>query len=194
MNNKFLNYLLLGIIGASAYLLLTKSGRVLLDDLSTSTGGIVEKLSASFKALIARLEGYRSEVYLDQVGKPTIGYGHLIKPGEPWQPYGTRTDITLDEANALLEADTAIARSAVDRFVTVPLTQGQKDALISFVFNVGEGAFSTSTLLKLLNAGNYDAAANEFGRWNMGTLPNGEKVVIAGLVNRRAHEKDLFLT
>ncbi|MDU6101543.1 MAG: lysozyme, partial [Acinetobacter sp.] len=77
----------------------------------------------------------------------------------------------------------------LDKYVKVKVTQNQFDALASFVYNVGETAFVKSTMLAVLNQGNYIAAANQFDRW---IFDNGKR--INGLVNRRAAEKKLFLS
>ncbi|WP_186115432.1 lysozyme [Burkholderia gladioli] len=113
----------------------------------------------------------------------TIGYGATgagIAKGVTW---------TQAQADARLDADLARFAAAVDRHVTAPLTPAQKAALVDFVFNVGEGNFTSSTLLRKLNAGDYDGAADELPRWN---LAAGK--VMPGLVVRRARERDLFLT
>lgn len=127
-------------------------------------------------------EGLRLTVYKDSAGLDTIGYGHLVKPGESF------TTITEAEAEQLLKADISYAEDAVNRLVKVDLDQNQYDALVSFVYNVGAGAFADSTLLKRLNYGDYQGAANELDRWNKA----GGRV-IDGLVSRRYHEKRLFL-
>lgn len=135
---------------------------------------------------LKRIEGWSSVVYKDQAGLPTIGYGHLLKPGEHF------TEITRQMGEALLRQDVYFAVNAVNNMVKVDLTQGQFDALVSFVYNVGVGAFESSTLLRKLNAGDYDGAFVEFERWNKVTV-NGEKIVSSGLVNRRRSEQELFL-
>ncbi|MDH5654208.1 MAG: lysozyme [Gammaproteobacteria bacterium] len=125
--------------------------------------------------------------YKDVSGAWHIGYGHKLKPGEDYlrAPAG----ITRDQAEALLRADLADAEKAVNELVKVKLTANQYDALVSFVYNIGSGAFSTSTMLKLLNQGKYDKAAAEFPRWvNVG------RKQVAALVARRAQEQSLFLT
>lgn len=132
--------------------------------------------------LIKRLEGFSATVYKDVGGKLTIGYGHLVKAGES---FGV---ISIDEAEKLLDNDMKIAQKAVDAYVRVPLTENQKAALVSFVYNVGVGAFASSTLLSNLNDENYIGAANQFDRW-----VNAGGIKSAGLVNRRAAEKELFL-
>ena len=79
----------------------------------------------------------------------------------------------------------------MDKLVNVDLHQNQFDALVSFAYNVGIGAFKESTLLRLLNQPNYNEAANQFKEWNKATV-NGQRVVLEGLVNRRKDEEELF--
>ncbi len=134
------------------------------------------------KALVRRFEGLSLTRYVDESGKPHIGYGHLIKPDEQYQ------SITTGQAEWLLDQDLRWAIDCVSKAVTVPLTENQRAALISFVYNVGCAAFKGSTLLRLLNAGNASGAANEFLRWN-----KAGGVVSQGLVDRRFIERDVFL-
>ena len=112
----------------------------------------------------------------------TIGVGHTndVQQGDACTP---------SESDAFLRADLVDAEDAVNRAVIVSLTQGQFDALVSFTFNLGEGALHGSTLLRKLNAGQYDAAADQFLFW---THAAGR--VLPGLVKRRASERMLFLT
>jgi len=140
-------------------------------------------MNISFAGLahIKGWEGFKPSVYLDSAGKPTIGFGHLIKP------YESFTTITEAEAARLLAKDVATAENAVNAAVKVPLTQNEFDALVSFVYNVGAGAFSRSTMLKELNKGNKLAAQQQFTRW----VYAGGKV-ITGLANRRLAEARLF--
>ena len=94
---------------------------------------------------------------------------------------------TQEQAEQWLQEDVQIAVDAVNRLVTVELTQNQFDALVDFTFNLGTGSLQNSTLLRLLNASNYTGAANEFERWDKAggqTLP--------GLLKRRQAERDLF--
>jgi GH24 family phage-related lysozyme (muramidase) len=126
-------------------------------------------------------EGCVLHVYRDPAGYPTIGVGHLIKPGEEFD------QITEEEAMKLLARDLAVAENAVNRMVRVPLTQNQFDTLVSFVFNVGSGNFEKSTLLKLLNQGRYDAVPGELAKWRKA----GGKV-LPGLVERRRREGELW--
>lgn len=126
-------------------------------------------------------EGLRLNAYLDTGGVPTIGYGHTR---------GVTLGMTCTEAQAdkWLVEDVVSAENDVKRLVKVDLVQGQFDALVSFVFNLGGPQFAGSTLLRLLNAGDYIGAAGEFGRW---IYDNGKK--LNGLVIRRERERQLFL-
>lgn len=148
----------------------------------------VSNFADTLRNLIAGSEGLRLEAYQDVAGKWTIGYGHLIQPGEQYHPYGPVREITQSEADTLLARDTGIAQACVNESVTVPLTDNQAAALVSFVFNVGCSAFRSSTLLRKLNAGDYEGAADELTRW-----VNAGGMRVAGLVNRRNLEREVFL-
>lgn len=125
-------------------------------------------------------------LYKDPAGLATIGFGHKLKAGEKFASSLSRAD-----AQALLRADIAIAEESIHRHVQVALTQTQYDALVSFVFNVGGGAFASSTLLKQLNAGNYAKAADELLRWNKIRVKS-KLIKSPGLAARRAAERYLF--
>lgn len=133
-------------------------------------------------ALIKRFEGVRYEAYLDSVNVPTIGVGHTrgVVMGDK---------IGDQQVDEFLRQDLESAEYAVNSLVKVALTQNQYDALVSFTFNLGSGALAGSTLLKMLNKGNYQAAADQFPKW---TMAGGK--VLRGLVARRAAERALFLT
>ena len=133
--------------------------------------------------LIKQFEGTVLKVYKDAVGKDTIGIGHLIKSGESY------TTITQQQAEDLLAKDLVQFEVGVTKAVKVTLNQNQFDALVSFSFNLGLGNLNSSTLLKKLNAGDYQGASLEFERWNKA----GGKV-LAGLTRRRLAEKELFLS
>ena len=142
------------------------------------------KISDAGITLITHYEGVRLTAYPDPAtgGVPwTIGIGSTrnVHPGMV---------ITLDEAKQRLREDLEDAEKAVTRLVTSPLDQSQFDALVSLVFNIGEGNFSRSTLLKKLNAHDYLGASGEFMKW---TKANGK--VMLGLTRRRAAERDHFL-
>lgn len=130
---------------------------------------------------IKRHEALRLEPYKDAADKWTIGYGHLLLPGEWWNK------ITEPQAEDLLRKDLAIAESNINTVVKVPLNKNQYDALVSFVFNIGINAFTKSTLLRKLNAGDYVGATNEFKRWKYA----GGKIN-TGLITRRQREETLF--
>lgn len=139
-----------------------------------------QSLSDAGFAQLEQFEGFSATPYPDHKGQ-SIGYGHLIKPGEGL------TYVTQDQAVELLAQDVADAERTVRNAVTVPLTQNQFDALVSFTYNVGSGAFRGSTLLRLLNAGDYQGAAAQFPRW-----VNASGQVNASLVQRRQIEQQLF--
>lgn len=143
-----------------------------------------KKTGAQGIALVKEFEGLKLKSYKDVVGKWTIGYGHLILPGEVFT-----TPITEKQAEDILRKDLKVAEDAVNKLVKVPLTQNQFDALVSFTFNLGAGNLQSSTLLKMLNASNYAGAAQQFLRWNKA---GGKEV--AGLTRRRQAESKLFLS
>ncbi len=134
--------------------------------------------------LVKHFEGLYLNAYLCPAGVPTIGYGHTagVKMGQT---------ITAADADAFLQADLTAAAAQVDKLVKVALNPQQRGALASFVFNLGAGSLQSSTLLVLLNKGDYAGAAGQFGRWVYATV-NGVKTQLPGLVKRRAAEADLF--
>jgi lysozyme len=146
------------------------------------------RLSRRGVALIADFEGFVGHGYNDAAGHCTIGYGHLLHRGPCSRAERART-ISRRAGRVLLDRDADRFERAVDRLVRVPIGQGRFDALVSFTFNVGEGAFASSTLLRRLNRGDYDGAAAEFDRW---TRAGGR--VLPGLVRRRNAEQALFRT
>src|SRR5450830_1421524 len=111
----------------------------------------------------------------------TIGWGHTgpeVVPGLVW---------TQDQAAGQLVSDLTSRELTVTRAVTTQLTQGQFDALVDFVYNLGAGNFLSSTLLRLVNAGDMEGAAAQFARWN-----KAAGVPMRGLTRRRAAEAALF--
>lgn len=141
------------------------------------------------QALIRKFEGLRHELYLCPAGVWTIGYGHAVSRNEPAARVLFPSPIGTGVAEGLLWRDVSAVASAIDRMVTVRLTNNQFCALISFVFNVGIGAFKRSTLLRKLNAGDYAAVPKELMRWTRG----GGKV-LPGLQRRREAEAKLWMT
>ena len=140
------------------------------------------QLSAEGLELIKRFEGFRGHQYTDVAGFPTIGYGHRVVPPESF-PGG----VSEPQAATLLAGDVSAAERAIGRLVKVALTQGQFDALVDFCFNLGAGRLASSTLLRALNAGRYDAAAEQLLLWD---LAGGE--VNLGLKARREAELRLW--
>lgn len=145
------------------------------------------KISDDGMALIKRFEGLRLQAYQDSVGVWTIGYGWT----RPIAGRKVGAGMTIDAATAerLLVRGVAQFEQGVERRVAVTITQGQFDALVSFAYNLGLRALENSTLLRRLNAGDRQGAADEFGRW-----VNAGGARLDGLVARRAAERALFLS
>jgi len=140
-------------------------------------------------SVVAAFEAFSATVYPDPVGKPTIGFGHLLKAGEYFP-----AAITREEGLALLDSDLRVARASVDDlFHGVYLAPNEWDALTSFVFNVGAEALRTSTLRQRVLTGMGAGAAHEFVRWVHATMPDGTKKKLPGLVRRRDCESCWFL-
>jgi len=148
-----------------------------------------QRLSKKGAAFIAHFEGFRGNLYNDPVGHCTIGCGHLVHHGpiNGSEPEEFKRGITRQRALELLQEDAGSAAGAISSSVKVKLTQAQADALISFAFNVGNGAFNDSTLLKLLNQGDYGSVPAQLDRW---TKASGR--TLPGLVTRRKAEGALF--
>jgi lysozyme len=125
--------------------------------------------------------------YHDPVGFPTIGYGHLLSRVK-WEALSKYHAITREEASEFLRSDILKAARGVRRLISAPLTDEQFAALIDFSFNVGTGNLEISTLRRLVNRQEYEAAAEQFPRW---VYAAGVK--LPGLVRRRAAERALFL-
>lgn len=143
------------------------------------------KFSARGIKLLEQLEGKQNKLYYCPAGKPTIGIGCVVNPKQ-------YQDVVLTDAEiyALLDKQLYHFERAVNELVKVPLTQNQYDALVCFVFNIGIGAFKSTTALKRLNKGDYAGCAEAMGWWQYATV-NGEKKPI--LRNRRQAEIALFL-
>lgn len=139
--------------------------------------------------LIIKWEGFSAKADLDPVGIPTIGYGTIRYPNGQKVQMGDV--VSKAEAEAFMKLECDDFAEVVNKNVKVPLNQNQFDALVSLGYNIGAGAFQSSTLLEKLNAGDELEAAAQFLVWNKGTI-NGVKQVIDGLANRRQDEKDLF--
>lgn len=137
--------------------------------------------SQSGLKMTEQFEACRLDAYQDMKGIWTVGYGHTgpdVYPG---------LSITALQAEQFLLNDIQNAVNCVNSLVTVALTQGQFDALTDFVFNCGCGAFAGSTMLRLLNAGDYQGAAGQFDLWD-----HAGGQVVAGLLRRREAETQEF--
>ena len=133
--------------------------------------------------LIKRFEGFSPTVYFCPAGYPTIGYGHVVKKSEDFSD-----GVTQGEAEELLRLDAQIAERAVLRLITVPLTDGQFDALVSFTYNLGSGALQRSTLRRVINRKNHQNVPVQLMRW---VWAGGRK--LRGLVRRREAEGMLYV-
>ena len=130
--------------------------------------------------LIKRFEGFSPTIYICPAGYPTIGYGHVVLAHEQDQ---FAAGITQAEATELLRKDVRIAERAVLRLISVPLTDGQFDALVSFTFNLGAGALQRSTLRRKVNRGEHESVPAELMKW---VWAAGKR--LPGLVLRRHSE------
>lgn len=137
--------------------------------------------------LIRAFEGFRAEPYLDAVGVPTIGYGSTYYP-DGQRVRLTDPPISEPEARRLMQATLAEFEDGISAALRVGVTQSQFDALICWAFNIGVSAAQESTLLRRLNAGDVQGAADQFLRWNRA---GGQ--VLRGLTRRREAERALFL-
>ncbi len=145
--------------------------------------GTKQQMSLSSKGLdfITNHEGYSDKVYKDAAGNPTIGYGHLILPGENFDK-----GVTKQQAKDLLAQDAKTAVDAVNKNLTGKVSQTQFDALVSFTYNVGAGALAKSTLLSNINGG------KEVTKENFTDYNHAGGKVVAGLTTRRTDEFNLY--
>lgn len=151
-------------------------------------------LSRNGRLLIEQREGERLFVYLDSAGYRTAGVGHKLPT---YSDLKVGDAITQDQCDKWLDEDIAYACNDVNDEVDVAITQDQFDALVSFVFNVGCEAFVNSTLLRLLNMGDYVSAQKQFVLWDKKHITVAGKlvkVVDKGLLNRRLAEAAQFGT
>ena len=140
-------------------------------------------------ALIKKYEGFRGKPYLDPVGIPTIGYGATYYPNGKKVTMQDR-EITEKEATELLQNMLGEYEKGVKKEIQRELNQNQFDALVSFAYNLGNGALASSTLAKRINSNPCDPdISKQFERWNKA----GGKV-LAGLVRRRKEEAKLYFS
>lgn len=133
--------------------------------------------------------GFAPNPYLCPAGHKTVGWGHVIKPGDKFQ-----FPLDAEQADALLRQDLQYFSEKIQDYLRVPVTQSMFDALCCFAFNLGLGAVAGSTLLWMINRGDYAGAADELLRWNKARNPKtGKKEPLPGLTRRRQAERELFL-
>ena len=176
---------LFGLAGLGAWLYFSRAGQSLITATSSTIESGVEKLADitnSTLNLIKSYEGFSSKPYPDARGW-SIGYGHFMGT----QP--TMQEISESVAYGLLRNDVQTSADAIRAAVKVPLTQNQFDALASLAYNIGANAFRNSTLVRLLNAGDYDGAVAQFAVWR-----NSSGKVNKVLVQRRADEAAVFIS
>lgn len=139
------------------------------------------KISNNGLDLVKHFEGLVLEAYKCPAGVWTIGYGHTkdVQPGDEWSE---------DHAEHMLEVEMEEYEKYINDLVEVELNQNQFDAMVSWVYNLGVGNLQSSTLLKVLNAGDYAGVPEQIMRWNKA----GGKV-LEGLTRRRQAEADLFV-
>lgn len=151
----------------------------------TTNKNIEPRLTEDGLEMIKLFEGEELKVYLDVAGYPTVGYGHLVQPGDNLELGDT---ISKEQADNFLRSDIKKAESYVKKHVKVPINNEMYSALVSFVYNVGVHNFINSTMLKLLNSDKLIEAAEQFDRW---IYAKGKPY--KGLEIRRATEKKMFI-
>jgi lysozyme len=144
------------------------------------------KASKKCLEMLAHHEGIRQKPYKCPAGLWTIGVGHLIGDGKSLPDSWNRT-FSLEEVYAILAKDVIRFERGVERLITIPLTQNQMDAIISFTFNLGIGCLQRSSVRQKLNRGDKEGAIESLLKYNKA----GGKV-LKGLDNRRKDEAALF--
>jgi lysozyme len=142
--------------------------------------------------LLQQFEGFRASPYLDSVGIPTIGYGCISYPGGDPVHMGDPA-ITPAQGIQFLNYQLGLKSQAVAPMLQKPATPRQAAAMLSLAYNIGTGAFGSSSVLRSFNAGDVAGAADAFLLWDKGTV-DGQLVVIPGLLNRRHAERTVFLS
>lgn len=139
--------------------------------------------------IVKEFEGFESQAYIDTDGTPVIGYGLSSIAGTPVK-IGDR--ISTQEADLALNRQLNEIQQTLNQSITVNLSNHQLSAIASLSFNVGVDFIGNSTLIKKLNAGDYNGAADEFLRWDKANI-GGKLVQMPGLARRRQAERQLFL-
>ena len=168
----------------------------------------MHKISVAGSEELKKMEGVEPYIYTCSAGAQTIGVGHKLTRIEmesgviviDGEAVRWITGLNKEQIDSLMRKDLEWVELAINDAVIVPLTDNQFDCLVSFVFNVGKGAFRDSTLLKKLNAGDYDSVPAELRRWNKITVRKVQedgtwkmvKQVSKGLIARREAEIKLW--
>ena len=142
--------------------------------------------------LLKQFEGFRASPYLDSVGVPTIGYGTIQYPGGEAVQMSDPA-ITEPQGIQFLDYQLSLKSQVIAPRFQRPVSLHQGAAMLSLTYNIGSGAFGTSSVLRKFNAGDIAGAADAFLLWDKGTV-DGQLVVIPGLLKRRQAERTYFLT
>lgn len=162
---------------------------------------ISTRISNKGLVLLAKWEGEILHVYKDQAGLPTVGIGHLLTKRELMANAVVVKGVSIPLAGGithqqtldLLAQDVAPAVAEVNEHVNIALPQDRFDALVIFAFNVGDGGFASSSVLKAVNAKQYDQVPADMLMWDKITDPKTHKhVVCEGLIERRNKEIALW--
>jgi len=147
-----------------------------------------DSLTTSKKGLehIMKWEGIILKRYICPAGKPTIGVGHVILPNENY------LEITKEQALEILTKDVQRFELAIKKHITVPLNQNQFDALVSFIFNTGEGGIINTSIQKAINSSDFSKVPEKLKEWCKFRV-GGVMKVNKGLLNRRTSEAQLFM-
>jgi lysozyme len=148
-----------------------------------------QPVSAKAINFVKEFEGFESEAYIDTDGTPVIGYGFSRIADQPVQ-IGDR--ISPRQADAALNKQLKVIQQELNQVIKVELSDRQLSALASLAFNIGVDFVKNSTLIRKLNAGDYNGAANEFLRWDKANI-GGDLIQMPGLIRRRQAERELFL-
>ena len=142
--------------------------------------------------IVKQFEGFQAKPYKDSAGIPTIGYGTIQYPGGKAVAMSDPA-VTEKQAEGFLSFEMSKKSAAIAPLLQRPATLHQAAAMLSLTYNIGTGAFKTSTVLRKFNAGEIPAAADAFLMWDKATV-DGQLVVVEGLHNRRVAERKIFLT
>lgn len=146
----------------------------------------IREINEAGRALIKAFESFSATIYICPTGYPTIGYGHVVRKGEVFNE-----PLTIEQGEELLSQDLIVYERSVCSLISVPLSDNQYAALVSFTFNLGGGALQCSTLRSMINREEYVDAADEFPKWCWGGKP---KRKLKGLLRRRYAEAYLYLS